>query len=545
VIAFQFGVEQITATVGLVSPGGGAWQAGLKTGDEVVEVAGKPVKTFRDMQEAVMLGDVENGVPVTVKRPGVEKPIDFVVKTYSIGGRPGIGIVNSAISRLVKEKGVPPVLPGTPSSQTEPAFMPGDRFVKIDGRPIENYADIHAILGTHADKPLTVTVERAASKDAEAAADSPKEVTIRVEPNPMREFGLVMEIGEIKAIQKNSPAEKAGFQAGDILRTMNDKPIGDPMTLAGRLRAQVGKEVVFGVVRGSEKSPVQLKATLVESDQYSPPSTPNSAIAIPELGIAYKVLNTVQGVVENSPAAKADIKAGDVLRKATIFPPDKPEMVALREKYHQPELTQSEDSTTFDAEHLNWPYFMQVLQTGLPGTTVELRWSRGEEKQKATLEPVASTEWFNPNRGWFFEPKTVIQTAGSFGEAVKRGSQETLNATLVVFRSLQKIGSGQVSARNLGGPVTIFRVAQSEAERGIGNLLLFLTLLSANLAVVNFLPIPVLDGGHLVLLLWEGIRGKPADERVQEVLTYIGLLAILTLMVFVLGLDFNLISRPG
>lgn len=79
----------------------------------------------------------------------------------------------------------------------------------------------------------------------------------------------------------------------------------------------------------------------------------------------------------------------------------------------------------------------------------------------------------------------------------------------------------------------------------MGNLLLFLTLLSANLAVLNFLPIPLLDGGHIVLLLWEGIRGKPADERVQEVLTYIGLAIILGLMVFVLGLDFGLISRPG
>jgi regulator of sigma E protease len=81
--------------------------------------------------------------------------------------------------------------------------------------------------------------------------------------------------------------------------------------------------------------------------------------------------------------------------------------------------------------------------------------------------------------------------------------------------------------------------------RGPGNLLLFLTLLSANLAVLNFLPIPLLDGGHFVFLLYEGIRGKPADERVQEILTYIGLAFILGLMIFVLGLDFGLIPRPG
>lgn len=74
-------------------------------------------------------------------------------------------------------------------------------------------------------------------------------------------------------------------------------------------------------------------------------------------------------------------------------------------------------------------------------------------------------------------------------------------------------------------------------------MLLFLTFLSANLAVINFLPIPLLDGGHIVLLLYEGVRGKPASERVQVVLAYIGLAFILTLMVWVLGLDFGLISR--
>jgi len=64
-------------------------------------------------------------------------------------------------------------------------------------------------------------------------------------------------------------------------------------------------------------------------------------------------------------------------------------------------------------------------------------------------------------------------------------------------------------------------------------------MLSANLAVLNFLPIPVLDGGHMLFLLYEGIRGKPADERLQLALTYAGLFFILALMIFVLGLDIN------
>ena len=76
-----------------------------------------------------------------------------------------------------------------------------------------------------------------------------------------------------------------------------------------------------------------------------------------------------------------------------------------------------------------------------------------------------------------------------------------------------------------------------EASEGIPRLLSFLTLLSANLAVLNFLPIPVLDGGHMVFLLYELVFGKPANERVAFGMTLVGLSFILGLMVFVIGLD--------
>jgi regulator of sigma E protease len=89
----------------------------------------------------------------------------------------------------------------------------------------------------------------------------------------------------------------------------------------------------------------------------------------------------------------------------------------------------------------------------------------------------------------------------------------------------------------------IAKHAGQSAMEGLPEFLLFLTLLSANLAVINFLPIPVLDGGHMAFLTWEAIRGKPADERVQLVLSYLGLLFILGLMLWVIGLDVHLIPR--
>ena len=83
----------------------------------------------------------------------------------------------------------------------------------------------------------------------------------------------------------------------------------------------------------------------------------------------------------------------------------------------------------------------------------------------------------------------------------------------------------------------IAKIAGDEAAQGFPRLLIFLTFLSANLAVLNFLPIPALDGGHMVFLVVEGISGRPVNERIQGVLTMVGVLCLLTLMVFVLGND--------
>nr|NIP84442.1 metalloprotease [Planctomycetales bacterium] len=99
--------------------------------------------------------------------------------------------------------------------------------------------------------------------------------------------------------------------------------------------------------------------------------------------------------------------------------------------------------------------------------------------------------------------------------------------------------AGHLSPQLLGGPGTIAAVAGISAKEGLASLLIFLTLLSANLAVVNFLPIPVLDGGHMVFLIFEAIFRRPVSEKVVIPLTYAGLALILCLMAFVIGLDVN------
>jgi membrane-associated protease RseP (regulator of RpoE activity) len=134
-------------------------------------------------------------------------------------------------------------------------------------------------------------------------------------------------------------------------------------------------------------------------------------------------------------------------------------------------------------------------------------------------------------------------SAATIGAALSRGFSTAVEDLSMVYRFLQKLWSRQISARLLGGPMSILQQAGRSAEEGFSALLLFLTMLSANLAVVNFLPIPVLDGGHMVFLTYEWLRGKPPSEGVVVALSYLGLILILSLMLFVFGLDLGLIPR--
>ena len=164
-------------------------------------------------------------------------------------------------------------------------------------------------------------------------------------------------------------------------------------------------------------------------------------------------------------------------------------------------------------------------------------------KREVEIAPVASAGQFVIDRGLIFEPVTRLVRAASFTEAIQQGSGKALSDLSLVYRFLRKLTSNQISPKLLGGPIEIAKQAGKSAEEGFGRLLLFLTMLSANLAVVNFLPIPVLDGGHMIFLAYEWVRGKPPSEGVVAVLSYVGLALILSLMLFVFGLDLGLIPR--
>ncbi len=543
VVAFLCGVKQSPTIVGSVMAGGAAWQAGVQADDEVLDVAGRKVHDFPHMTGEIVNDNVPGGIPLIIRRPGLTDPLTIVVKPEQLGGKPTIGVVSSAELKLVNEKSVLPFVPESAAANAKGPLLPGDRIVRIGDQKIESYGQLQNYLVAHAGEDLAVTVARSkAAGGKEAQAGDAETVQVVVPKNPMKQFGLIMSMGTISAVQADSPAAKAGIRPGDLLQTVDDKPV-DPMRLPGQLHKKAGTEVLVGIKHEGSSIGTKIK---LSTPRYCPSELPDSPVALSELGVAYQVENTVAGVEPGSPAAAAGLQAGDRITAAKILSPSKEQLAELRKQYPDDDLEPIEATLPFAADERNWPYLSLELQRMLPGTAVEFTWHRGDKEMSGKAAPEKAKDWFNSQPGWLLEPRLVVQKAGSFSEALRWGARETADATLLVYRSLHSIvGTKRISVRNLGGPWTIIRVALMQARLGFGNLFLFLTLLSANLAVINFLPIPVLDGGHMVLLIYEGVRGKPADERVQEILTWIGLIFLLTLMIFVFGLDFGWIARPG
>lgn len=128
----------------------------------------------------------------------------------------------------------------------------------------------------------------------------------------------------------------------------------------------------------------------------------------------------------------------------------------------------------------------------------------------------------------------------ALGRAVTLGAEQTWLWTQLILSSVVKLLSGEVSTKELGGPILIAQVAGQQARLGMDYLLRFTAIINVNLAVFNLLPIPVLDGGHLLLLLIELLIGRPLSNRSKEMALRVGFLVIVSLIVLVF---YNDISR--
>ena len=323
------------------------------------------------------------------------------------------------------------------------------------------------------------------------------------------------------------------------LENANEKPL-DPVRLPFELRQWANRMeekkipgpwlVTIQVQRHRDRSGLEFepKTLTMEWDNSwkfdrALPTNGDSPLAIPELGFAYRVGNTIAGI---DPAIAKGPEPGDVVKEFRLT--------------HRDDKGRSIEGNWQKLEPNQWGYvaFLGIQQyPTLEKVSLKVVRSKEENNKEFDIVPVLDHSWPSTELGLIFQSDMRRQWADTLWGAVQLGFSDTHDNVMTVFNNIRSMATGRVSFKLLSGPISIARFAYLFALVDAWEFVFFLGMISINLAVINFLPIPVLDGGHMVFLIYEKLRGKPASEGVRIGATYAGVALILCLMVFVFYLD--------
>ena len=160
-----------------------------------------------------------------------------------------------------------------------------------------------------------------------------------------------------------------------------------------------------------------------------------------------------------------------------------------------------------------------------------IEWMRGNERFVSTIEPQKDEKGAAGRIGVKFREKTEVKQYGLAGSCVV-GTKKAIINVQRLYLTLKGFFSNRLSTKNVGGIILIAQASYESAKVGYGKLVYFLGILSLQLALLNILPIPVLDGGHLLFLAIERIKGSPVSQRTLSIAQYIGFGLIITLVIY-------------
>ncbi len=191
--------------------------------------------------------------------------------------------------------------------------------------------------------------------------------------------------------------------------------------------------------------------------------------------------------------------------------------------------------------------FHEIIR-GSGGKPVTIEFQRNGQPREVTVQPVWSGADGQPRWviGAYVEPKLNIVTSRlSLPDAVRESVQENVRSAGLIFRFLERIVERRISAKSLTGPVGIAQMSGQAARQGPSAFIMLMSMVSLNLAVINLLPLPILDGGSVVMLLIEMVMRRDMSMSVKEAVFKVGFVFIMMLVAFVLYNDITKILPAG
>lgn len=531
--AFALGLETAPAIIGEVRPGMPAWKAGLRPDDRIEFINGRQILTFEDVRLNVAL----SRPPLTIEgRHHDGTAFKLEVQPEKTSSHPQIGVLHTRSLKVLTDPAgkIPFVSPGSVADRAEPRFERGDTITAVDGEQVTTYWELRQKLASQKDGNIELDIVR----------QNGEKQKVEIGGNCFRTLGLSMDAGPIAAIQTGSPAEVAGFQEGDKIAVIDGKTVGaeiNPLKLPNVFAELHGQEVIVGVTRQpKEGGPKQIDLKITPNNLpgwTDQPVLEGESIAIPSIGVAFHTIPVILAVEPGSPADKEGItvKKGSItkVKKIELFLPPEVPSDEIKERSIAIDL----DNPMSETKSNNWGYAFWKMQE-LPQRHVRLTLVEDQKERKVELIPQIDPDWPLPVvLGLAMHPLEIELKAHNLGQGWAMSTNYIRNQAMNIFLTLGSLFTGRVSPKELHGPIGIASAGVRIVEHGFAPLLLFLGFLSINLAVLNFLPIPVLDGGHMVFLIWEAITRRRPSEKVLIGATYAGMAFLLSLMVFVLCLD--------
>ncbi|MEW9681845.1 RIP metalloprotease RseP [Pseudomonas sp. TE50-2] len=314
----------------------------------------------------------------------------------------------------------------------------------------------------------------------------------------------------IGAVEAGSLAASAGLGVGQEIVSIDGKPTNGWSAVNLQLVRRLGESGTLRVGVLDEGATVERQLDITLNNWLKGADEPDP---IQSLGLRPwrpAMVPVLAEIDPKGPAAAAGLKTGDKLLAL--------DGVALGDWQQVVDAVRARPERTVN------------LRIERDGATLEMpvtlaRKGEGQASGGYLGAGVKASEW----------PAKMLREV-SYGplEAVGEGLSRTWNMSVLTLESLKKMLFGELSVKNLSGPITIAKVAGASAQSGVGDFLNFLAYLSISLGVLNLLPIPVLDGGHLLFYLIEWARGRPLSDRVQGWGVQIGISLVVGVMLLAL-----------